>query len=256
MIEIKDVHKDFRGQKVLRGVNLTINTGETMVVIGRSGCGKSVLLKHIIGLMKPDSGHIYIDKEDIATMDDKQLMALRMRFGMLFQGSALFDSLSVGENVAFSILEHTDLDPVVIKNKIENCLSLVGLQGIEALMPSQLSGGMRKRVGLARAICVDPQIVLYDEPTTGIDPIMGDAINDLIKDLHDKLKITSIAVTHDMTSAYKIADRIAMLYEGKIIEVGTPDAIKNTKNPVVKQFISGAAVGPITMHKEEIKEEV
>lgn len=256
MIEIKDIHKAFRGQKVLRGVNLTIRTGETMVVIGRSGCGKSVLLKHIIGLMKPDSGHIYIDKEDIATMDDKQLMALRMRFGMLFQGSALFDSLSVGENVAFSILEHTDLDTVVIKNKIKNCLSLVGLEGIEELMPSQLSGGMRKRVGLARAICVDPQIVLYDEPTTGIDPIMGDAINDLIKDLHDKLKITSIAVTHDMTSAYKIADRIAMLYEGKIIEVGTPDAIKNTKNPVVKQFITGAAVGPITMHKEEVKQEV
>jgi len=255
MIEIIDVHKEFRGQKVLKGVNLTIQTGETMVIIGRSGCGKSVLLKHIIGLMRPDSGRVLIDKEDITTMDDKQLMNLRMRFGMLFQGSALFDSLSVGENVGFSLLEHTGLDHTVIRNKINNCLSLVGLHGIENLMPSQLSGGMRKRVGLARAICVDPQIVLYDEPTTGIDPIMGDAINDLIKDLHDKLKITSIAVTHDMTSAYKIADRIAMLYEGKIVEVGTPDAIKNTKNPVVKQFITGAAVGPITMHKEEIKRE-
>ncbi len=211
MIDIVNVHKIFDGKKVLNGVNLTIETGETMVIIGRSGCGKSVLLKHIIGLMKPDSGHIFINKEDIATMDDKQLTNLRMRFGMLFQGAALFDSLSVGENVGFSLSEHTDLDPSVILNKVKNCLSLVGLEGIENLTPAQLSGGMRKRVGLARAICIDPQIILYDEPTTGIDPIMGDAINDLIKDLQQKLKITSIAVTHDMTSAYKIADRIAML---------------------------------------------
>jgi len=251
MIEIVNVHKVFDGKKVLNGVNLTIQSGETMVIIGRSGCGKSVLLKHIIGLIKPDSGHIFIDKEDITIMDEKQLRNLRMRFGMLFQGAALFDSLTVGDNVGFSLLEHTDLDPSVISGKVKNCLSLVGLTGIEKSMPAQLSGGMRKRVGLARAICIDPQIVLYDEPTTGIDPIMGDAINDLIRELQHKLKITSIAVTHDMTSAYKIADRIAMLYDGKIVQVGTPDEIKNTTNPIVKQFITGAAEGPITI-KEEI----
>lgn len=253
MIEIVDVYKTFGSHQVLKGVNVTVKNGETMVIIGRSGCGKSVLLKHIIGLMKPDSGHIFIDKEDITVMDDKQLMGLRMRFGMLFQSSALFDSMNIGENVGFALLEHMDLDKTVIHNKVKNCLSLVGLEGIEHLMPAELSGGMRKRVGLARAICIDPQIVLYDEPTTGIDPIMADAINGLIKDLQLKLQITSVAVTHDMTSAYKIADRIAMLYEGRIVEVGTPAEIKNTKNPIVKQFITGAAVGPIT-HKEEIKQ--
>lgn len=255
MIEITDIHKTFQGKKVLNGINLTIQTGETTVIIGRSGCGKSVLLKHIIGLMKPESGRIFIDKEDITKMDEKSLRHLRMRFGMLFQGSALFDSLSVLENVAFSLMEHTDLDKKVILSKVKNCLSLVGLEGIENQAPSQLSGGMKKRVGLARAICIDPQIVLYDEPTTGLDPIMADAINDLIKDLQQKLKITSIAVTHDMTSAYKIADKIAMLYEGRIIEVGTPDQIKNTKNPIVKQFITGAATGPITHGSQTALEE-
>ncbi len=246
MIEIVDLYKSFGEKKVLKGVNLTIQTGETMVIIGRSGCGKSVLLKHIIGVMKSDSGKVMINSQDLTQIEQKQLDQLRLSFGMLFQGAALFDSLSVGENVGFNLIEHTDLDEDVIKSKVNNCLALVGLEGIERLMPSELSGGMKKRVGLARAICMDPTIVLYDEPTTGIDPIMGDAINDLIKDLHDKLKITSIAVTHDMSSAYKIADRIAMLYEGKIIEIGTPEQIKNTKNPIVKQFITGAAVGPIT----------
>jgi len=246
MIEIIDVHKTFGGNKVLKGVNLTIETGETMVIIGRSGCGKSVLLKHIIGLMKPDSGRVVVNGQDLTNMDGKQLNEMRLGFGMLFQGAALFDSLSVWENVGFDLIEHTDLDKDVINSKVRNCLSLVGLKGIERLMPSELSGGMRKRVGLARAICMDPHIVLYDEPTTGVDPIMGDAVNDLIRDLHDKLKITSIAVTHDMISAYKIADRVAMLYEGEIIEISTPDEIKNTKNPIVKQFITGAATGPIT----------
>jgi len=255
MIEIIDIHKTFQGKKVLNGVNLTIKTGETMVIIGRSGCGKSVMLKHIIGLNKPDSGKIIIDKEDITNMQERQLRHLRMRFGMLFQNAALFDSLDVAGNVAFSLFEHTDLDSKIILKKVKNCLSLVGLEGVENSMPSQLSGGMRKRVGLARAICIDPQIVLYDEPTTGLDPIMADAINELIKDLQEKLKITSIAVTHDMTSAYKIADRIAMLYEGKIIEIGTPHEIKNTTNPIVKQFITGAAQGPITHNKTLVLEE-
>ncbi|MCX5678362.1 MAG: ABC transporter ATP-binding protein [Candidatus Omnitrophica bacterium] len=246
MIEIKNVHRSFDGNQVLDGVNLTINTGETTVIIGRSGCGKSVLLKHIIGLLKPDSGQILVNGKDVTKMDDKELSALRMKFGMLFQGAALFDSLNIFENVAFSMIEHTTTDRETMRKRVKECLALVGLKGIEAKKPAELSGGMRKRVGLARAIARWPQIMLYDEPTTGVDPIMGDAINDLIVDLHNKLKVTSIAVTHDMTSAYKIADRIAMLYKGKIIVVGTPEEIKNTKDPVVKQFITGASKGPIT----------
>lgn len=246
MIEIKNIRKAFDGHQVLDGVDLTIRTGETTVIIGRSGCGKSVLLKHIIGLLKPDFGHISIDSKDITKMGEKELNALRMKFGMLFQGAALFDSLNVMENVAFGMIEHTNASREVIRKRVEECLSLVGLKGIEHKKPAELSGGMRKRVGLARAIFLRPQIVLYDEPTTGVDPIMGDAINDLIVELHNKLKVTSIAVTHDMTSAYKIADRMAMLYNGKIIAVGTPDEIKNTKDPIVKQFITGASKGPIT----------
>jgi len=247
MIEIINLYKSFGGNQVLKGVNLSIEKGETMVIIGRSGCGKSVLLKHIIGILRPDSGRVIVDGHNVSDCNEKDLNDLRLGFGMLFQGAALFDSLTVGENVRFNLIEHTDLSEGIINSKVRNCLSLVGLHGIEQLMPSELSGGMRKRVGLARAICMDPHIVLYDEPTTGVDPIMGDAVNDLIRDLHDKLKITSIAVTHDMASAYKIADRIAMLYEGKIVEIGTPDEIKNTKNAIVKQFVTGAAVGPITM---------
>lgn len=246
MIEIINLCKSFDEHLVLNNLNLNIKHGETMVIIGRSGCGKSVLLKHIIGIMKPDSGQVIIDSVDITTLDEKELNNVRMKFGMLFQGAALFDSLSVGENVGFALYEHSNLSNFQIQERIKGCLKHVGLSGIEHLKPAELSGGMRKRVGLARSICVNPEIVMYDEPTTGVDPIMGDAVNDLIITLHDKLNVTSIAVTHDMVSAYKIASRIAMLYEGKIIEVGTPDEIKNTKNPVVKQFITGAAAGPIT----------
>ncbi len=246
MIEIKDLYKAFDGHQVLDGVNLTINTGETTVIIGRSGCGKSVLLKHIIGLLKPDSGQIIIDGKDVAKMDEKELSSLRMKFGMLFQGAALFDSLNILENVGFGMIEHTNTGQEAIRKRVKECLALVGLRGIEHKKPAELSGGMKKRVGLARAIALRPQIILYDEPTTGVDPIMGDAINDLIVELHNKLKVTSIAVTHDMTSAYKIADRMAMLYNGKIITVGAPDEIKGTKDPVVRQFITGAGKGPIT----------
>ena len=246
MIEIINLCKSFNGHKVLDNLNLNINSGETAVIIGRSGCGKSVLLKHIIGILKPDSGQVLIDGKDVARMDEKELSELRMRFGMLFQGAALFDSLSVLENVGFGMIEHTNARREEIDKRVEEALSLVGLKDIEDKKPAELSGGMRKRVGLARAICIRPEIILYDEPTTGVDPIMGDAINDLIIELHKKLKITSIAVTHDMTSAYKIANRIAMLYNGKIITVGTPDEIKNTKDPIVKQFVTGAGKGPIT----------
>jgi len=249
MIEIINLCKSFEDHLVLNNLNLNIKKGETMVIIGRSGCGKSVLLKHIIGIMKPDSGQVIIDGVDIAQLEQKGLNDFRMKFGMLFQGAALFDSLNIGENVGFALYEHTNLSKQDIEKRINECLAHVGLYGIEHLKPAELSGGMRKRVGLARAIAVNPEIIMYDEPTTGVDPIMGDSVNDLIISLHDKLNVTSIAVTHDMVSAYKIADRIAMLYEGKIIGVGTPDEIKNTKDPVVKQFITGAAIGPITDKK-------
>jgi len=246
MIEIINVSKTFGGHKVLDNLNLNIKDGETTVIIGRSGCGKSVLLKHIIGLLKPDSGHVFIDGKDITRMDEKELNEIRMKFGMLFQGAALFDSLTILENVGFGMLEHTNATKDEVAKRVKECLALVGLKDIEDKKPAELSGGMKKRVGLARAILLRPQIILYDEPTTGLDPIMGDSINDLIAQLHSKLNITSIAVTHDMTSAYKIGDRITMLYNGRIIVDGTPDEIKNTKDPIVKQFITGAATGPIT----------
>lgn len=249
MIEISDLFKSFEDHKVLEGLNLTIETGETIVIIGRSGCGKSVFIKHIIGIMKPDSGSILIDGIDVTNLEGGKLDELRLRFGMLFQGSALFDSLNVGENVGFSLAQHSDLEETGIAERVSESLELVGLGGIERLMPAELSGGMKKRVGLARAICMRPEIVLYDEPTTGVDPIMGDAINELIMELHDKLKVTSIACTHDMKSAYKIAGRIAMLYKGRIIAVGTPEEIKRSGDPVVQQFITGAAWGPITKDK-------
>ncbi len=217
-----------------------------MVIIGRSGCGKSVLLKTIVGLLKPDSGQVIIDNQDITRLKERELNRLRLRIGLLFQGAALFDSLNVGGNVGFILREHTDLDEATIVKRIRESLDLVDLRGVEELMPSELSGGMKKRVGLARAICARPDIVLYDEPTTGVDPIMADAINTLIWQLHDKLEVTSIAVTHDMVSAYKVADRISMLYDGRIIESGAPEQIKNSGDPVVQQFITGAAHGPIT----------
>ena len=246
MIEIINITKSFGTNRVLDNLNLNINSGEIMVIIGRSGCGKSVLLKHIIGLLKPDFGQVTINGNNVTRMEEKELDKLRLSFGMLFQGSALFDSMTVYENVGFALLEHTDTPKDVIKEKVARALKMVDLEGIEHLMPAELSGGMKKRVGLARAICNDPHIILYDEPTTGLDPIMADAINDLIIDLNHKLKVTSIVVTHDMTSAYKIANRIAMLYNGRIVEVGVPEEIKNTKDPLVRQFITGAAKGPIT----------
>lgn len=246
MIEIINLSKSFGGKKVLNNLNLNINSGEVMVIIGRSGCGKSVLLKHIIGLLKPDFGQILLDNQDITKMEEKELDEVRLRFGMLFQGAALFDSMTVGENVGFVLREHTKIPEHLAREKVERALEMVGLKGIEELMPAELSGGMKKRVGLARAICNEPKIILYDEPTTGVDPIMADAINDLIVELNHKLKVTSIVVTHDMVSAYKIANRIAMLYKGGIIATGSPDEIKNMEDPVVRQFITGASKGPIT----------
>jgi phospholipid/cholesterol/gamma-HCH transport system ATP-binding protein len=245
MIEINGVHKNFRDNHVLKGVDLTINKGETTVILGRSGCGKSVLLKLIMGLMKPDEGEILVNGDNVASMNDKQLSKLRQKFGMLFQASALFDSMTVDENVGLGLREHTELPEQEVKQKVIQKLKMVGLSEVEHQKPAALSGGMKKRVGLARAIAMDPEYVLYDEPTTGLDPIMADVINELIISLRNTLTITSIAVTHDIVSAYKIADRIAMLYEGKIIFVGTPDEVKNTDHAVVRQFIEGSSQGPI-----------
>jgi phospholipid/cholesterol/gamma-HCH transport system ATP-binding protein len=246
MIELKNLYKAFGAKEVLKNLDLTIRDGETIVIIGRSGIGKSVLLKHIVGIMEPDQGKILIDGVDVFSLSSREQVSYRLNTGMLFQGAALFDSLTVKENVGFSLYEHTSMSERDIEAKVREKLEMVGLKGIEDLMPSELSGGMKKRVGLARAICNDPKIILYDEPTTGLDPINADAINDLILRMQEKLKVTSIVVTHDMTSAYKVANRIAMLYNGRIIAMGSPDEIKNTKDPILKQFITGSAQGPLT----------
>jgi phospholipid/cholesterol/gamma-HCH transport system ATP-binding protein len=246
MIEVIDVHKSFGELQVLRGVNLKVEKGESMTVIGGSGSGKSVLLKHIIGLLFPDKGRVLVDGQVLNDLDEYGLNELRKKFGMLFQMAALFDSLSVWENVGFSLKQHTKMSEREIRKVATEKLALVGLKDVEDKMPAELSGGMKKRVGLARAICMGAAIILYDEPTTGLDPIAADAINDLIVDLRKKLGVTSVSITHDMHSAYKISDRIAMLYKGEILEVGTPEQIRNTTNPIVHQFITGSAVGPIT----------
>jgi phospholipid/cholesterol/gamma-HCH transport system ATP-binding protein len=245
MIEIVNLHKSFGKNAVLTGVDLNVEKGESMVVIGGSGSGKSVLLKHIIGIIQPDEGRVLIDGLDITAMRENELYEFRKKFGMLFQLAALFDSMTVWENVAFALLRQKKMSPKQAKAHAIATLNMVGLEGVEEVMPSELSGGMKKRVGLARAIAHEPEILLYDEPTTGLDPIMADAINDLIIDMKKQLSVTSIAITHDMNSAYKIGDRIAMLYEGKIIDVATPEEIKGTQNPLVRQFVTGSATGPI-----------
>lgn len=245
MIEIVDLHKSLGGQDVLRGVNLEVDKGETRVIIGQSGSGKSVLIKHLIGILKPDRGEIYVDGVEITRLREDELQKVTRKFGMLFQSAALFDSLTVGENVGFGLVRYTDYPPDKIKELVKESLAKVGLRDVENLMPYELSGGMKKRVGLARAIAYRPDIILYDEPSTGIDPIRADAINDLINLMGRELKVTSVVITHDMASCYKVADRISMLYEGKIIETGTPEEIRNSKSQVVQQFIHGQAEGPI-----------
>ena len=245
MIRVVDLHKSFGEKRVLQGVNLRLKHGETLVIIGQSGCGKSVLLKHIIGLLKPDRGKIFVDGVDITHLKNGELHKITRKFGMLFQGTALFDSMTVAQNVSFGLERYTDFSKEEIEELVKENLAKVGLRGIEDLMPYELSGGMRKRVGLARAIAYDPDIILYDEPSTGIDPIRADAINDLIIRMKKELKVAALIITHEMISAYKVADRIGMLYEGKIIEIGTPEEIKDSKNPVVQQFIHGRAEGPI-----------
>jgi phospholipid/cholesterol/gamma-HCH transport system ATP-binding protein len=245
-IEARGLKVAFNAKVVLDGADLRVARGESVVVIGGSGAGKSVLLKCLIGLLVPDAGEVLIDGRAAAGLPRRERAALRRKFGMLFQGSALFDSLRVWENVGFGYKQHTRKRDREIRAIAEEKLRLVGLPGILDLMPAELSGGMRKRVGLARAIAMEPEILFYDEPTTGLDPIMADAINDLIVRLREELGITSIAITHDMTSAYKIADRIAMLYKGRMIAQGTPAQIRESTDPFVRQFIEGRAQGPIT----------
>jgi phospholipid/cholesterol/gamma-HCH transport system ATP-binding protein len=252
-IEIRGLSKRFGKKVVLDGLDLTVPRGKNTVVIGGSGTGKSVLIKCVVGLLRADAGEVLIDGEDVTKMDERELVRVRKKFGMLFQGSALFDSMDVEDNVAFALRRLHRYPERQIPNVVEEKLAMVGLRGIQRLMPSELSGGMKKRVGLARAIAAEPEILLYDEPTTGLDPIMADVINDLIVGLRESLGVTSISITHDMASAYKIADYIAMLYKGKIIEVGTPDRIRHSANPVVSQFVEGRAQGPITAELEEFK---
>jgi phospholipid/cholesterol/gamma-HCH transport system ATP-binding protein len=244
-IRVINLHKSFGEKYVLKGCDVEVREGESMVVIGGSGSGKTVLIKCIIGLIQPDRGEIYIDWQEITALNERRMNEVRKKFGMLFQGGALFDSMRIWENVGFGLRQHTHLSHEEIRRIVSEKLRLVGLKDIEDLMPSELSGGMKKRVSLARAIAMEPEILLYDEPTTGIDPIMADAINELIVQMRERLKVTSVAITHDMKSAYQIADRIAMLYQGKIVEVGTPEEIKNSSNPIVQQFIQGKSEGPI-----------
>src|SRR4030095_1165445 len=239
MIEIKNLKKAFGNKQVLRGVDLNIEKGKATFIIGASGCGKSVLLKHIVGLLTPDEGSISIDGEDITKMDEKEVYRIRNKFGFLFQGAALFDSMTVGDNVGLGLKENTNTPPDEIDRIVEEKLGLVNLEGTENLMPSELSGGMRKRVGLARALACSPQYILYDEPTTGLDPITSETIDQLIGTLarNEKLQVTSIIVTHDIYSVYKVADTVAMMYEGVIHFEGTPQELRSTKDPKVREFL-------------------
>lgn len=257
-ISVKDVHKKFGQRQILSGASLEIYKGETMVVMGGSGCGKSTLLRHMIGSIRPDKGSVHVMGKNMANMSEEELDAVKKKFGMLFQSGALFDSLNVKENVAMPLREHTKLDENIMSIMVKMKLELVGLRGFEELMPAQLSGGMKKRVGLARAMVMDPEIVFYDEPTTGLDPIMAGVIDKLILDLSKKLSITSVVVTHDMKSVFRIADRIAMLHEGKVVQVGLKDEMQNTSNPIVRQFINGDPEGPINffMDKDNYLEEL
>jgi len=247
MIKMVDVYRSFGANHVLRGCSFDVREGETLSIIGGSGTGKSVTLKLMVGLLKPDRGEIYVDDQEISHLKDEALAEVQKKFAYVFQWGALFDSLTVGQNVAFGLHNEHKIAPEKIGDVVRERLDLVGLSGIEHLKPAELSGGMRKRVAIARAIAMSPKYIIYDEPTTGLDPIMSDVINDLIINLQKKLGVTAIVITHDMKSAYKISNRIAMLYEGKIVGIDTPPNIQNSANPIIKQFVSGSAVGPIKM---------
>jgi phospholipid/cholesterol/gamma-HCH transport system ATP-binding protein len=245
-ISLQHLYKSFNGRPVLRDMSIDIQSGESLVIVGGSGTGKSVTLKHIIGLLQPDSGHVYVEGQDLCCMKPMEMNRFRRRFGMAFQEGALFDSMSVFENIAFPLRRHTDLSEEQIKTRVRQCLDQVHLEGVESKRPAELSGGMRRRVGFARAISLQPAILLFDEPTTGLDPVISDVVADLILEMDSKLNVTTVTITHDMKVAFKIADRVAMLFQGQIIEEGTPYEFQQSQNPIVQQFIEGRADGPLT----------
>lgn len=239
IVELRGVKKRFGRLRVLRGLDLALERGRTTVVIGESGTGKSVLLKHIIGLIRPDAGRVYVDGQRVDQLSEREWVPVRRRFGFLFQMGALFDSMSAGDNVAFPLREHTKRSAREIERLVEDKLRLVGLEGQQSKRPADLSGGQRKRVALARAIALEPEIILYDEPTTGLDPIRADSINDLIIKLKHELKVTSVVVTHDMASAFKVADRIVMLHDGELIADGPPKEFRHARDERVQRFVRG-----------------
>jgi phospholipid/cholesterol/gamma-HCH transport system ATP-binding protein len=239
MIAVRDLAKRLGRQEILRGVNLSVAKGETLAIIGRSGGGKSVLLKHLIGLMQPDAGEIWIEDQNIIGLSERKLAAIRRKVGILFQGSALFDSMTVEENVAFPLREAGERDPKIIRQKVDEMLDVVELEGQQNKMPVNLSGGMKKRVGLARSIIRRPSCILYDEPTSGLDPVVSDSINRLIRRLQQRFHVTSIAVTHDMKSAFHVADHIAYLHEGRVYFHGRPAEIQNSTDPLIQDFLLG-----------------
>ena len=241
MIEVRNLRKSFGGQSVLDGVSFRIENGESVAIIGRSGSGKSVLLKHLIGLLQPDRGDVLIDGQNIVAMNERRLLGVRRKFGMVFQGAALFDSMTVAENVAFGLRRHEHLTEPEIARRVAAILEMVDLPGTENKKPAELSGGMRKRVGLARAIVYEPQIVLYDEPTTGLDPIVSDSIDKLIMRSHSRLKITTVVVTHDMRTARRVGQRVMLLHNTKIYATGAPEDFFASTDPVVRQFVDGVA---------------
>ena len=238
-IRFVDVHKGFGAKKVLQGITFDIRRGETMVVLGGSGSGKSVLLRHIIGLHRPDRGQVVVDGEDLVGSDEEQLIPVRKKVAMLFQGGALFDSMTVAENVGYGLREHTRMSDQEIESAVRAKLSLVELEGVENLMPAELSGGMRKRVALARSIAMDPQGILYDEPTTGLDPVTANTINDLIRNMQARLNVTTVVVTHDIQSAFLVGDRIAFLHEGRMLFVGTVEEARRSQEAALRHFLSG-----------------
>ena len=239
MIKVEGLKKSFRGQAVLRGVDLEVPTGSITVIIGRSGGGKSVFLKHLVGLLRPDSGRVLVDGAEITALHGRALDEVRNRYGVVFQGNALFDSLTCGDNVAFPLREKTDLPRAEVDKKVEAALAQVGLEGVAPKFPAEVSGGMRKRVAIARALVTEPQIVFFDEPTTGLDPVLVNTIHHLVLDLHRRFRFTAVMVSHEIPEIFDIADRVAMLHEGRIVETGPPAQIQASDNRIVRQFIRG-----------------